>query len=142
MKLAEFTILKRDACPVGKAHPISSRCKTIGSRFINPSASAGSQKNGFGLKKMEFACRKIIGHRSYTSLLINADREDIILRIEFHMVAKALIVKGIEDNSSCMVCRIAGPLHRLLPKIAGMASEVSLCDFSLRSAVEGDTHML
>jgi hypothetical protein len=91
---------------------------------------------------MKFTGGKIIDHHPYTSISFKDEGEDIAFRIKFYLMAKALVVEGIENDSSCSVRCIASPFDRPLPIISGMASEVPLGDLSLCRAAEGNAHML
>jgi len=57
-------------------------------------------------------------------------------------MAQALVVEGVKDNPSCMVCCITGPFYRFLAIIPGMTSEISLGDLALRGSAERNPHML
>ncbi len=91
---------------------------------------------------MEFSRGKVIDHNTDTSFSIHHQREEVVFRIKSCLVPKALVEEGIEDNPSGMVRSIAGPLHRLLSVIPGMATEVSLGDLSLGCATERNSHVL
>jgi hypothetical protein len=91
---------------------------------------------------MEFTGSKIIDHHPYTSISFKDEGEDIAFRIKFYLTAQALVVEGIENNSSCSIRRIASPLHRPFPIISGMAPEVPLGNLSLCGTAERNAHML
>ena len=65
-----------------------------------------------------------------------------MLRIEFCLMAEALVEEGVENNPSGMVCGITCSLYGFLSVIPGMATEVPLGDFSLGSPTEWNAHVL
>lgn len=65
-----------------------------------------------------------------------------MLLIELHPAARALVIKGVEDNPSRVVCCMAGPLYRFLAIVTGVAAEVPLGNLSVRGPAEGNAHVL
>ncbi len=65
-----------------------------------------------------------------------------MLRVEFDLMAEALVVEGIEDDPAGVVRGVAGPLDGLLPVVSRVAPEISLGDQPVRGPTEGHAHML
>jgi len=95
-----------------------------------------------GLQEMELSRGEIIGHHAATAAPVKDNGKSIMFRVEFHLMLKALIIEGIEDNSARPVRSVAGPSHRPLSILGRMASKVPLRDLPFRGPVEGNAHVL
>jgi len=109
--------------------------------LVDLSASSRGQKDGFCVKEMEFSFARSYVTTPFAFPLRQRQEQGDNSRNGISRGAQTLVVKGIEDHPSCMVGRVARPLHRLLTIVPGMSSKVPLGNLPVGSAVERDAHM-
>ncbi len=83
-----------------------------------------------------------MGHNSSAPSFFKGEGKNIVLCVELHLAAKALIVKRVEDYPPCSVCGMAGSLHGFFAVIACMSPEIPLCNLSFCIATEWNAHVL
>ena len=82
------------------------------------------------------------GDPAIGALAVEHDVEHLVLVEEVDVARHALLVQRLQDHVAGAVGRVAGPAHRRLAVVAGVAAEPALVDAALGRAVERQAEVL
>ncbi len=142
VELEELHVLERDALPVQQAGAVPGEGVGVGGDLEHLAEAAGGEQQGLGGQDVEVTGGQLVGDDGGHPAVDQGHVEGHELVEEGDPALHALLVEGLEDHVTGAVGRVAGPAHRRLPVVAGVAAEAALVDAPVGGAVEGQAVVL
>ncbi len=148
VELEELHVLHGDAPAVEQTGAVTGEAHRVGRDLVHPPHAAGGEEGGFGGEDVEVAGGQLVGDHAGHPLARRAvvvgegDVQDLELVEEGDVALHALLEERLQDHVAGAVGRVAGPAHRRLAVVAGVAAEAALVDLALRRPVERQPEVL
>ena len=145
VELVELHVLERQAPAVDDRHPVPGEGVGVAGDLEDLAEPAGGEEDRLGQERMDLAGRQLVaddaGDRP-ADAIGHLQVEHLVLVVEGHLVADALLIEGLQDVVPRSIGRVARPPHGTLAVVAGVAAEAPLVDQPLGGAVERESQVL
>ena len=146
VELEELHVLERQALAPDDADAVAREGVGVRGGLVDLAEAAGGEDDRLRLEDVQLAGRELVGDDARRLLdpvdLGHHEVERVVLVVEVDAELDAVLEQRLQDHVAGAVGGVAGPAHRRLAVVAGVAAEAALVDLAVGRAVERQAHVL